>query len=96
MTKGEKLNRELKKLERQENNAIKSLGLIDKDYESVMGQISFELNRKLNNIEQREARYKKMLDNISKQKKDAQNELKELGIAKKSKDKSGINKFGEN
>lgn len=95
MTTKEKLEREFEKLDRQEKNIFYSAEYLDHDYKKFYEELSFELNKKLNNIEAREKRYKTLLANITKRKEEVQSELKDIAINESAREKNKANKFGK-
>jgi septation ring formation regulator EzrA len=94
MTKAEMLNRKFESLERQQENILNMYELTEADIKRVQEDLTFELNKKLNNVKQRKERYEKMFDNVQKEMRDIEAELKQIESDSKQKETNRTSKFG--
>jgi chaperonin cofactor prefoldin len=94
MLKTEILNRKLETLERQELTVLNNLERVQKEIKSANDELSYELNRKKNNYINRQEHYQKMLQNIAKDRADAEAELNQIASDGKQKETNKTSKFG--
>lgn len=94
MTKQEILTRKLETLENQEKNIVNMLNRTQSEIKSVNEELTFEVNRKKNNIVNRITHYENMLKNISKDRADTEAELNQIASDGKQKETNRTSKFG--